>query len=188
MARRSCLVLPLLIGLWTAPHVAPAAPETREPSGRWAAAAAVPVPQAGSWSWPVTGPVIRGFDPPSNPYGAGHRGIDIAAPFGTAIRAPAASVVTFSGKVGGQLFITLDHGDGLSSTYSWLSSTAVRKGDHVSRGATIGSTGAGHPGSSVPHLHFGVKLGGEYVDPMSLLGPLSLVGLIRLAPLVPEVI
>jgi hypothetical protein len=34
----------------------------------------------------------------------------------------------------------------------------------------------------------GVKLGGEYVDPMSLLGPLSLVGLIRLAPLVPEVI
>lgn len=187
MARRSCLVLPLLIGLWTTPHVAPAASPIGRPTVRSAAPVAVPVPQAGSWSWPVTGPVIRGFDPPSNPYGAGHRGIDIGAPFGTAILAPAAGVVTFSGKVAGQLFITLDHGDGLSSTYSWLSSTAVRKGDHVSVGATIGTTGSGHPGSSIPHLHFGVKLGGEYVDPMSLLGSLSLVGLIRLAPLMHEV-
>jgi murein DD-endopeptidase MepM/ murein hydrolase activator NlpD len=184
MARRSCLVLPVLIGLWATPHVAPTASPIGRASGAPAARAAIPVPQAGSWSWPVTGPVIRGFDPPSDPYGAGHRGIDIAAAFGTAIHAPAAGVVTFSGKVGGQLFITLDHGDGLSSTYSWLSSTAVRNGDHVSRGGKIGSTGVGHPGSSVTHLHFGVKLAGEYIDPMSVLGPLSVVNLIRLAPLV----
>jgi len=167
MARRSCLVLPVLIGLWATPHVAPAASPIGRASGAPSPRTAVPVPQAGSWSWPVTGPVIRGFDPPSDPYGAGHRG-----------------VVTFSGKVGGQLFITLDHGDGLSSTYSWLSSTTVRKGDHVSRGGTIGATGVGHPGSSVTHLHFGVKLAGEYIDPMSVLGPLSVVSLIRLAPLV----
>jgi murein DD-endopeptidase MepM/ murein hydrolase activator NlpD len=187
MARRCCLVLPLLIGLWTAPHAAPD-PEresrTAGPATALAASSAAPVPQAGTWSWPVTGPVIRGFDPPDNPYGSGHRGIDIATAFGTAIRAPAAGVVTFSGKVGGQLFITLDHGDGLSSTYSWLSSTGVHKGDHVSRGATIGATGTGHPGSSVAHLHFGVKLDGGYIDPMIMLAPMSLVGLIRLAPLV----
>ena len=192
MARRSCLVLPLLIGLWTTPPTAPAGPKIGRPVSRSAVSAgdvfpATPAPQAGSWSWPVSGPVIRGFDPPDNPYGAGHRGIDIAVAFGTAIRAPAAGVVTFSGKVGGQLFITIDHGDGLSSTYSWLSSTDVRKGDHVSGGARIGATGAGHPGSSVAHLHFGVKLGGEYIDPMSVLRPLSLVGLIRLAPLLHQV-
>ena len=187
MARRSCLVLPLLIGLWTTPPAAPAGAKIGLPVGRSAVSANVsqanPVPQAGSWSWPVRGPVIRGFDPPDNPYGAGHRGIDIAVAFGTTIRAPAAGVVTFSGKVGGQLFITIDHGDGLSSTYSWISSTGVRKGDHVSAGVRIGATGAGHPGSSVAHLHFGVKLGGAYIDPMSVLGPLSLVDLIRLAPL-----
>jgi murein DD-endopeptidase MepM/ murein hydrolase activator NlpD len=186
MARRCCLVLPLLIGLWTAPHVAPEPVREGRTMGRSAALAAsstAAVPQAGTWLWPVTGPVIRGFDPPEDPYSAGHRGIDIATAFGTAIRAPAAGVVTFSGKVGGQLFITLDHGDGLSSTYSWLSSTAVHKGDHVSGGATIGATGAGHPGSSVAHLHLGVKLDGGYIDPMIMLAPLSVVGLIRLAPL-----
>jgi murein DD-endopeptidase MepM/ murein hydrolase activator NlpD len=186
MARRCCLVLPLLIGLWTTPHVASEPVRESRSAGQTAAPAAsstATVPQAGTWLWPVTGPVIRGFDPPDDPYSAGHRGIDIATAFGTAIRAPAAGVVTFSGKVGGLLFITLDHGDGLSSTYSWLSSTVVRKGDHVSRGATIGATGAGHPGSSVAHLHLGVKLDGGYIDPMIMLAPLSVVGLIRLAPL-----
>jgi len=186
MARRCCLVLPLLIGLWTPPHVArePARESrTARQEALLAASSTAPLPQAGTWSWPVTGPVIRGFDPPDYPYGAGHRGIDIATAFGTAIRAPVAGVVTFSGKVGGQLFITLDHVDGLSSTYSWLSSTAVRKGDHVSRGGTIGATGPGHPGSAVAHLHFGVKLDGGYIDPMIMLAPMSVVGLIRLAPL-----
>jgi hypothetical protein len=38
---------------------------------------------AGSWVWPVTGPVIREFDPPDSPYGSGHRGIDVAVPVGT---------------------------------------------------------------------------------------------------------
>ena len=44
---------------------------------------AAPASAAGTWVWPVTGPVIRGFDPPDDPYGTGHRGIDIAVPFGT---------------------------------------------------------------------------------------------------------
>ncbi len=41
----------------------------------------------------------------------------------------------------------------------------------MSRGQTIGATGAGHPGAGVPHLHFGVRLDGEYVDPLEYLGP-----------------
>jgi murein DD-endopeptidase MepM/ murein hydrolase activator NlpD len=131
----------------------------------------------------VSGPVIRGFDPPDTPFGAGHRGIDIAVAPGTPILAPEAGTVSFAGRVGGELFVTIVHGGGLSSTYSWISAAAVRKGDVVSRGQTIGATGTGHPGASVPHLHFGVKLDGEYVDPSELLAPLGVQDLIRLVPI-----
>src|SRR5215470_806031 len=72
------------------------------------------------WTWPVVGPVIRGFDLPDDPYGSGHRGIDIAVSVGTTIVAPADGAVSFAGPVGGRLFLTIDHGGGLSSTYSWL--------------------------------------------------------------------
>jgi murein DD-endopeptidase MepM/ murein hydrolase activator NlpD len=43
-------------------------------------------------------------------------------------------------------------------------------------------SGAGHPGADPAHLHFGVKRDGVYVDPLSLLAPASVVGLIRLVP------
>jgi murein DD-endopeptidase MepM/ murein hydrolase activator NlpD len=137
----------------------------------------------GSWAWPVRGPVIRAFEPPETPFGSGHRGIDVAAPVGTTVVAPEAGVVAFSGKVAGQLFVTLDHGGGLTSTYSWLSETLVRRGDVVPRGATIARTGRGHAGASVPHLHLGVRLDGTYLDPMAFLESPSVSGFIRLAPL-----
>jgi murein DD-endopeptidase MepM/ murein hydrolase activator NlpD len=140
------------------------------------------VASAGSWGWPVSGPVVRAFDPPDTPFGAGHRGIDIAVPVGTTIVAPEAGVVSFAGRVGGQLFVTLDHGGGLTSTYSWLSAALVRRGDAVSRGAPIAITGTGHPGSGVPHLHLGVRLDGVYVDPLDYLGPASVSAFVRLAP------
>lgn len=147
-----------------------------------ATSAAAPVAD-GSWAWPVRGPVIHAFEPPETPFGSGHRGIDVAAPVGTVVIAPETGVVAFSGKVGGQLFVTLDHGGGSTSTYSWLSETLVRKGDVVPRGAPIARTGQGHPGTSVPHLHFGVRLDGTYLDPMEFLEPPSVSGFIRLAPL-----
>jgi murein DD-endopeptidase MepM/ murein hydrolase activator NlpD len=137
----------------------------------------------GTWRWPVTGPVIRGFDPPDSPYGSGHRGIDIAAPVGTAIVAPADGTVVFAGQVGGALFLTIDHGAGLESTCSWLSALAVRRGDLVTAGQVIAATGWGHPAQPVPHLHFAVKVDDVYVDPVAYLSPPSLAGFIRLAPL-----
>jgi murein DD-endopeptidase MepM/ murein hydrolase activator NlpD len=141
------------------------------------------VPMSGSWSWPVHGSVIRDYEPPETPYGVGHRGIDIAVAVGTTVRAPEGATVSFAGKVGGQLFVTLDHGGGLESTYSWLASTLVRKGDVVARGQAIATSGQGHPDSAVSHLHFGVKLDDAYVDPLDYLGPAGVEDLIRLAPL-----
>ena len=151
----------------------------------WAwAPASVPAAAIGpdDWTWPVVGPVINPFDPPDTPFGAGHRGIDIATEIGTVVVAPEAATVSFAGKVGGQLFVTLDHGGGLESTYSWVSSTLVRKRDVVAQGQAIALTGAGHPGSSVPHLHLGVKLNDVYQDPLDYLGEISLSSFIRLAP------
>ena len=149
-------------------------------------ASPAPAFAAGSWMWPVTGPVIRTFDPPEDPFGSGHRGIDVAAPVATPVLAAEAGTVTFAGRVGGELFVTVDHGGGLASTYSWLSSAGVGRNDVVGRGQVIASSGTGHPGSPEPaHLHLGVKLNGEYVDPLDYLSAASVVGLIRLAPLVP---
>jgi murein DD-endopeptidase MepM/ murein hydrolase activator NlpD len=137
---------------------------------------------SGSWIWPITGPVIRPFDPPDSPYGSGHRGIDIAAPIGTTVVAPANGTVTFGGNVGGSLFLTIDHGGGVSSTYSWLSSVLVRKGDTVAQGQAVARSGPGHAGAATPHLHLGVKLDGTYDDPLAYLGPLNVSAYIRLAP------
>ena len=142
---------------------------------------ASPVRASGSWAWPVNGAVIRAFDPPDSPYGPGHRGIDIAAPLGTPVRAPAAGVVTFAGNVGGRLFLTVDHGGGLLSTCSFLSSLLVHKGDVVMRGQPVALSGTGHPGDTTPNVHLGVRLNGVYVDPLDYLGSLSVVDLIRLA-------
>jgi murein DD-endopeptidase MepM/ murein hydrolase activator NlpD len=140
-------------------------------------------PAAAGWPWPVRGPVIRGLEPPEDPFGAGHRGIDIAVPIGTDLVAPASGTVAFAGRVGGHLFVTLDHGAELTTTYSWLSATSVRKGDAVTVGQVFAATGSGHPGSVVPHLHFGVRLAGAYLDPLAFLLELGVVDLIRLAPL-----
>jgi murein DD-endopeptidase MepM/ murein hydrolase activator NlpD len=139
----------------------------------------------GSWPWPVTGPVVRAFDAPASPYGSGHRGIDIAAPFGTVAVAPEAGTVSFAGPVGGYLFLTIDHGGGLASTYSWVSGLLVRKGDVVTAGQDIALSGGGHPGDTIASLHFGVKLNGVYVDPMLYLRAPDLTSFIRLAPLPP---
>ena len=143
---------------------------------------AAPARATGSWAWPVVGPVVRGFDPPDSPYGSGHRGIDIAAPVGSLVRAPAAGVVSFAGNVGGHLFVTIDHGGGLLSTCSFLSSLLVHRGDLVARGQVVALSGGGHVGDSAPSVHLGVRLNGQYVDPLDYLGPARLVDLIRLAP------
>jgi murein DD-endopeptidase MepM/ murein hydrolase activator NlpD len=138
-----------------------------------------------TYAWPVQGPVIRSFEPPTTPYSSGHRGIDIGVPFGTPLKAAGDGVVAFAGWVGGSLFISIDHPDGVRTTYSWLSAVSVKAGQHVSREQIIGATGHGHPEVAEPHLHFGARIGSTYIDPMLLLEGGSVAGLIHLAPLQP---
>ncbi len=100
------------------------------------------------------------------------------------VYAPASGTVSFAGSVGGHVFLTIVHGGGLASTYSWLDALLVKKGDTVVVGQAVARSGWGHPNGSTPHLHLGVKLDGGYVDPLDYLRPLDLASLIRLAPLV----
>lgn len=142
-----------------------------------------PAGASGTMEWPVVGPVIRGFDAPDSPYSSGHRGIDIAVPSGTPVLSPADGVVAFAGPIGGSLYVSVDHAGGIRSTFSWLSSRVVSKGDTVRVGQLIGYTGPGHPGAATAHLHLGMRIAEEYVDPLSLLLPLDLSLLLRLVPL-----
>jgi murein DD-endopeptidase MepM/ murein hydrolase activator NlpD len=159
-----------LLGLSSPP---PSAPPPQSP----------PQTSSGRYAWPVRGPVIHGFEAPAGPYGPGHRGIDIGGPFGSPVVAAQDGVVAFAGWVAGSLFLSIDHPDGIRTTYSWLSNAVVQKGDRVTKGQTVGRTGHGHPGEAAPHLHFGARVGDVYVDPLLLLERGSVVGLIHLAPL-----
>ncbi len=107
---------------------------------------------------PVRGPIIRHFEPPPTPYAAGHRGLDMAVPIGTPVVASNAGVVSFAGAVAGELFVSIDHADGIRTTYSFLSAVSVRRGDVVARGQPVALSGPGHAASTQPHLHFGMRV------------------------------
>ena len=99
-----------------------------------------------------------------------HNGIDLAAPYGTAILAAYDGTVvaaSYSSSMGN--YIMIDHGSGLYTIYMHCSSLAVSRGQDVTKGQTIaavGSTGR----STGNHLHFGVRLDGSYVSPWRYLG------------------
>jgi murein DD-endopeptidase MepM/ murein hydrolase activator NlpD len=149
----------------------------------WSSGATPSEPEYHTYSWPLIGRVVNSYRPPGTPYGRGHRGIDIVAPVGTDVKASAPGVVAFAGSVAGALWVSIDHPDGVRTSYGYLSSVAVAKGDLVARGQVIAASGLGHPGSPVPHLHFGARFGGDYIDPMLLLLPLDFSPLIHLGPL-----
>ena len=120
--------------------------------------------------WPVQGWLTSGFGYRYSPWGGGvkmHKGIDIAAPMGTTIRAPSDGVVVFSGGKGGYgRTVILDHGYGIKTLFGHNSEILVVEGDMVKRGqkiATVGSTGA----STGPHLHYEVHVDGIPTNPMN---------------------
>lgn len=120
------------------------------------------------WSWPVDGDrtILRPFVAPATPYGPGHRGVDLLAT-GDALAAPADGVVRFAGMVAGRPVLSIDHGDGVISSYEPVVATVIA-GDGVVRGELLGTIQAGHCPQRCVHL--GVRVDGEYANPLQWLG------------------
>ncbi|MFE9451109.1 murein hydrolase activator EnvC family protein [Streptomyces sp. NPDC006739] len=135
--------------------------------------------------WPVgTRPrVLRGWQPPATVYGPGHRGVDLAAPPGTAVRAVAAGRVSFAGRVAGRGVVSLElRGTDLRTTYEPVRAS-VGEGDEVVAGEVVGTVepAGGHCGPGC--VHWGLLRGDTYLDPLSLLPPWLLhAGPSRLLP------
>ena len=159
------LVLLALTVSWASPPAHGAAGLARQSVGLELGAAAP------SWVWPVH-PVriVAAYIAPAHRYGPGHRGIDLAAVDRAEVRAPAEGVIAFSGDIAGRGVITIDHDGGLVTTLEPVDS-AVAVGQRVDRGQRIGVTSVG--GHAPPGtIHFGVRLDGEYVNPLLLFGAL----------------
>ncbi|GAA3390062.1 murein hydrolase activator EnvC family protein [Cryptosporangium minutisporangium] len=136
--------------------------------------------QSAEWRWPLDGVprVVRRFDPPADPYGPGHRGVDLAGAPAATVRAAGAGVVRFAGPVGGRGVVSVTHPSGARTTYEPVRAV-VRTGDRVSAGTALGRLDPGHLGcAEAACLHWGLIVEGSYRDPLALVGP----GRVRLYP------
>jgi murein DD-endopeptidase MepM/ murein hydrolase activator NlpD len=127
----------------------------------------------GTYGWPLPGTpaVTRAFDPPATVYGPGHRGVDLAGTAGTVVLAAGAGVVAFAGAVAGRPVVSVDHPDGVRTTYEPVL-PGVAAGQVVGRGSPLGVLQPGHPGcGSDTCLHWGARVGETYLDPLLLLTP-----------------
>jgi murein DD-endopeptidase MepM/ murein hydrolase activator NlpD len=170
-SRRWPLVAVLLCGVLTpiptlAPVAAPPTSPARLPD-------AVPValePPSGEQDYrlPSDAVVLRLFRRPEHEWSAGHRGVDVAGGDGV-VRAPGPGVVTFSGWVVDRGVVTITHPDGLRSSLEPVADPPAA-GTVVVTGDAVGTVAPGHCAPD-PCVHWGVRRGQDYLDPLSLLGP-----------------
>jgi len=123
----------------------------------------------GAFAWPVAGGYISQYSH------GGHPALDIAADYGTPVKASAAGTVIYAGwkNNGGGYQVWIAHGGDLFTTYNHMSALAVSSGEHVGRGEFIGRIGTSGWATG-PHLHFEVWhgeiwSGGYRVNPLSYL-------------------
>lgn len=163
------VVLSLLLGLAAAGSAAALDESAADPVGVWPLR---PVPE-----------VVADFDPPDSPYGAGHRGVDLAGSVGQVVRTALPGTVTYTGSIAGRGVVVVDHGP-TRTTYEPVTAT-VKLGTSVARGAPIGTLQlAGSHCFPRACLHWGWISGGgiegdTYLDPLRLVG----LGPVRLLPL-----
>jgi murein DD-endopeptidase MepM/ murein hydrolase activator NlpD len=149
------LLIPTIVDAPSRPVSVTAAPVVAAPQ---------PKPANARFSWPLAGPIRRGFT------GRGasdhHDGIDIAARRGDAVRAIAPGKVIFAQKDPDQFgnLVVVDHGDGWHSAYGSLQKITVKNGEDVFKGERVGLVG----NTSITRqteLHFEIRKGGKPVDP-----------------------
>lgn len=158
-------------------------PATAAPVTDAASAARRPVAPSSGFGWPLAGfpTVLRHFDAPDHPYGPGHRGVDLGGSAGQSVLAAGSGAVAFAGLVGGKPAVSIDHPNGLRTTYEPVIAT-VSAGHPVDRADPIGTLRPGHHGcAAAACLHWGVRRGTTYLDPLYLLSP----GRVRLLPSAP---
>jgi murein DD-endopeptidase MepM/ murein hydrolase activator NlpD len=123
-------------------------------------------------AFPVLGRISRGFGLKNDPFTGDvrhHRGVDIAAPYGTAVKAPAAGWVIFAGwEAGFGRLVILRHKKGYETYYGHLSSIAVKSGQKVTAGALLGRVGSSGY-STGPHLHYEVRQYSRALNPSRFL-------------------
>jgi murein DD-endopeptidase MepM/ murein hydrolase activator NlpD len=110
--------------------------------------------------------VIAAFDRPEARWLAGHRGVDVLAPAGSQVVAAGPGVVAFAGTVVDRGVVSIDHGT-FSTTYEPVDAS-VTVGQAVTAGTVLGTLGTGAH-CSLRCLHWGARIGEEYVDPLALL-------------------
>ncbi len=129
--------------------------------GRWAATPSI---------WPLKGPITSKFGPRISPFTgkkAFHSGLDISAPRGKEVRAPAKGkvvVAAYDTRMGN--FIRINHRHGIETTYGHLSKILVQYGQEVKRGDVLGLVGSTGRFSTGPHLHYQVAVNDKVVDPL----------------------
>lgn len=126
----------------------------------WAHAAAAP--ERVTYRPPVDAPIVDDFRAPAQRWTAGNRGVEYATVGGEQVAAAAGGVVAFAGPVGGQLHVVVLHADGVRTTYAFLRSADVGRGDVVDQGQRVGT--------AHDTFHFGARIGDVYVDPTLLFG------------------
>lgn len=126
------------------------------------------------WPCPASSRITSSFgdrESPTAGASTNHKGIDIGAPTGSNIVAAAGGTVTISTySYSAGNYVMINHGGGVSTVYMHCSKLLVSVGDTVKKGdviAKVGSTGY----STGPHLHFGIRQNGTYVNPSKYVSP-----------------
>ncbi|MFM7212505.1 MAG: murein hydrolase activator EnvC family protein, partial [Actinomycetota bacterium] len=147
----------------------------RAPSGDGSPVIAALVLAAVAWQAPLPPPLVveRPFVPPAVAWAPGHRGVDLAADPGAVVRSAGPGRVVYAGPLARRFVISIEHatpiaglGSGWRTTYEGVR-PAVAVGDIVSAGEVIGSLDT--RGTHCRCLHWGLKRGSSYADPLLLL-------------------
>jgi len=143
---------------------------TQLANGQPAAAATLPIrPFQGTLPWPADGVVLLKFGRPrAAAIAVPPSGIELSLPEGEAVHAVYDGTVAYADPFSGfGNLVIVDHGDRCYSLYGHMSTAAVKKGDRVDQGGTVGLAGRNPSGN--PSLYFELRIDGKPVDPLQWL-------------------